>query len=251
MRSFTLLASLGAVACTGLALASCGGGDDNDAATTADVSEVEVEKPVPEFGNTPLSSGVRYRTEVFEPRLSLTLPDGTWRTELPQSRAVFALKLLHPPPTRLAILAFEHIEKVFDPVRGGQEPADAVAAPADFAAWLTEHPYLVATEPVRVDIGTASGVQIDVTVKSVPEKLQAPECDGKTRCLSLFVMKDVARAQEIPVVYPAKTKARYLVLDVGGKSVVVEMFVEPASRFEAVMPAMQKVLDTVEFDAAS
>ena len=51
------------------------------------------------------------------------------------------------PPITASGVSFHHMTSVFPPKTGGVIPGDAVAGPADLAAWLTTHPHLRATRP--------------------------------------------------------------------------------------------------------
>jgi hypothetical protein len=149
------MTALAPIAAAAALAAGCGGGDEGaaDAAPPAATT-----KPLPAVADNPLIPGTRYVTERFAPKLSIALPEGAWRTGMPESGELVEFQLLSSKPTWLSMFAFQHIDKVFDPRKGGTTAADAEPAPKDFAAWLRSHPRLKTTPPADVELGGAKGV---------------------------------------------------------------------------------------------
>jgi hypothetical protein len=77
-------------------------------------------------------------------------------------------------------------------------------------------------------VGGLSGKQIDVAASS-------------TRYVPLYPGIYVLPSDE-------GLKDRYVIVDVGGETVVIDV-VAPADKFDEVLPKAQKVLDTVEWSA--
>jgi hypothetical protein len=87
-----------------------------------------------------------------------------------------------------------------------------------------------------VSVEGASGVRIDVTNTSPPESYPHWYCDEQPRVL-LFpsgVASFVGR------------KDRFVIVDVGGETVVIDVGA-PEDKFDEFLPKAQKVLDTVEW----
>jgi hypothetical protein len=85
------------------------------------------------------------------------------------------------PPITVSGVSFHHITRVFPPKTGGVIPGDAVAGPADFATWLTTHPYLRATNPKPVEALGLKGVSIDVRVKSSQPRAEPASAFAKAK----------------------------------------------------------------------
>jgi uncharacterized protein YjbI with pentapeptide repeats len=100
-----------------------------------------------------------------------------------------------------------------------------------WVSWLKEHPNLETSEPKPVRIGAASGMQIDVTDVSLPEKISE---------IPLFL------TNFNEVIVTPKRKDRFLIVDVGEETVVVNVSA-PADKPNEVFSKAQKLLDTVEW----
>jgi len=187
-----------------------------------------------------LVAGKRYSPAIFRPRMSFVLPENRWETAEPESERSLAIRLAAPQPTRRAILAFVRVERVFDPQKGGRTAADGVAAPKDFADWLERHPRLKSEPAVSVEVGGALGRQVDVTVRQAPQRCETP--DGPQPCLRLYLSGDV------PIEFGKGDRLRYMVLDVGGEQLVVELYISPGQRFEAVLPDLEAAIKQLSFE---
>jgi hypothetical protein len=100
-----------------------------------------------------------------------------------------------------------------------------------WVSWLKEHPNLETSEPKPVRVGAASGMQIDVTDVSLPEK---------TSEIPLFL------TNFNEVIVTPKRKDRFLIVDVGEETVVVNVSA-PADKANEFFSKAQKLLDTVEW----
>jgi hypothetical protein len=215
-----------------LALLAACGGDDEKAAVKPTVT------PFPSITFGELHNGASYASRKFEPAVTLTIPPtGTWKAAGADSPDHVELEPEPEPPLSGSGISFHHMTKVFPPEQGGVIPGDAVAGPADFAAWLTSHPHLRTTEPKPVEAMGLKGVSIDVRVKSSqPRKYK--DC-GKVEgeCVVMFI------GSVEPIVYGSKSLARYYVLQQpDGKQLVVEEWAEPASAFKRAQPQLDAVL---------
>jgi hypothetical protein len=218
-----------------LALLTACGGDDKPSAATAAKPTVT---PYPSIDFGDLENGASYASRKFKPALTLTIPqEGEWNTVGPDNPDHVELEPEPVPPITGSGVSFHHMTRVFPPRTGGVIPGDAVAGPADFAAWLTTHPHLRATKPKPVEALGVKGVSIDVRVKSSqPRKYK--DC-GKVEgeCVVMFI------GSVEPLVYGSKTFARFYVLEQpDGKQLVVEQWAEPASAFAKAEPPLEAVV---------
>jgi hypothetical protein len=215
-------------------LTACGGDDKPSAATAAKPTVT----PYPSIDLGDLENGASYASRKFEPALTLTIPqEGEWHTAGADNPDHVELEPEPVPPVSSSGISFHHMTRVFPPDEGGVIPGDAVAGPADFAAWLTSHPHLRTTKPKPVEALGLKGVSIDVRVKSSQTR-KYKDC-GKVEgeCVVMFI------GSVEPLVYGSKTFGRFYVLDEpGGKQLVVEEFAEPASAFKKTEPQLDAVL---------
>jgi uncharacterized protein YjbI with pentapeptide repeats len=183
----------------------------------------------------------RYATREFEPALSLKLGHG-WQLEESGVQERPDMLFIGGPrgPEERASLKFISPVHVFDP-SNPSEPKE-VPAPdnADgWASWFQKHPNLDTSEPVPMSVGGKSGVRIDVT--STPENSSAVYC-GRVPCVYLFP------AGGSGIVSYVRTKDRFVIVDVEGKTVVIHVSA-PAGKFDEFLTKARKVLDTVEWKA--
>jgi hypothetical protein len=195
--------------------------------------------PFPPIDRADLITGRTYRTRLFTPNITLTMPEGDWLATGADSADHIEMEPVVEPPVEDATLGFHHMTQVFDPATGGKIPGDAVAGPADFASWLTHHPHLRTTKPKPVEALGLKGVSIDVRVKSSQPR-RYKDC-GKVggECVVMF------NSKVEPVVYGSQTFGRFYVLEQpDGKQLVVEQAVTPASAFKAEKPTFDAVLES-------
>lgn len=221
-----------------LVLAGCGGdGSGGERAGTATSEAGSKATPLPAVALAELEAGKHYVSRKFTPKITLTIPTAGWviSSDVPDHVEI------EPPteqPVEDAGIGFHHMTKVFDPVKGGEIPGDAVAGPDDFAAWLVDHPHLTTTKPKPVEALGLRGVSIDARVKSGQSKVYR-DC-GKVDpevCVVMFI-----GAIE-PVVWGRSSKTRFLVLDQpDGRQLVVELWVDPAKQFAGEAKLLQRVV---------
>lgn len=210
-----------------LAIAGCGGGEDAPKKAAAPKPSIT---PFPTVDFADVKPGVEYTTQAFEPAIRITIPEGEWKAESADKPDHIEIVVDADPPVQTAGIGFHHMTKVFPPEKGGVIPGDAVDGPDDFAAWLTSHPHLNASEPEPVEALGLKGVSVDVTVRSSqPRKYK--DC-GKVEgphCVVMYV------GGIEPLVYGSQTSARFLVLEQpDGGELVVEQFAEPRRAFKKV-----------------
>lgn len=220
-----------------VALATACGGDEKQTAAPAKPTVT----PFPTIDRADLAVGTTYTTQQFKPNITLTLPDGEWIAAGADSPEHVEIEPTPEDPVDSSALAFHHMTQVFPPETGGVTPGDAVPGPGDFAKWLTDHPHLRATKPKPVEALGLKGVAIDVRVKSSQPR-QYKDC-GKVEgdCVVMFVGKVE------PIVYGSKSLGRFYVLEQpGGKQLVVEQYIEPASALKAQQPAFDAILESAK-----
>jgi hypothetical protein len=162
-----------------LALLTACGGDDKPSAATAAKPTVT---PYPSIDLGDLKNGASYASRKFKPELTLTIPrEGEWNTAGADNPDHVELEPEPVPPITVSGVSFHHITRVFPPKTGGVIPGDAVAGPADFATWLTTHPYLRATNPKPVEALGLKGVSIDVRVKSSQPRAEPASAFAKAK----------------------------------------------------------------------
>jgi hypothetical protein len=119
-------------------LTACGGHDEPSAATAAKPTVT----PYPSIDLGDLENGASYASRKFKPELTLTIPqEGEWNTAGADNPDHVELEPEPVPPVSSSGISFHHMTRVFPPDKGGVTPGDAVAGPADSAAWLTSHPH--------------------------------------------------------------------------------------------------------------
>ena len=140
-------------------------------------------------------------------------------------------------PVQMSGFGFHHMTQVFPAEEGGETPGDATEAPDDFAAWLTEHPHLRATEPKPVEALGLQGVSIDVTVASSQPKLYRDCGKHEGDCVVMYV------GGIEPYVMGSQSTSRFLVLDQpDGKQLVVELWAEPRRVFRKQVEVFEEIL---------
>ena len=195
--------------------------------------------PLPEVDFADVEGGTTYTTKLFQPALTFTLPEGEWELYGADSPEHVELEPEADDPVDDAAIGFHHVTQVFDPKKGGKTPGDTVAAPEDFAKWLTDHPHLNTTTPKKTEALGLEGVSIDVRVKSSPPNI--PDDCGKYEgdCVPLFIGKIEA------ILYASKTFGRFYVLEQpDGKQLVVEQFVKPVAGTKAGLKILDELLES-------
>ena len=221
-----LLLALGA-----LAIGGCGGDDDDEsAASERPATTAEKARALPVQADSPVVPDLDYTTTLFEPKATIRVPGGAWTTVAPESRDHVGIGLTSDGSFNLAGFGLHRMTKVADPQRGAATVADAVDAPEDYIAWLADHPRLDATEPTEVTVAGVKGTQIDVSPSSFPKRrpVGCKEEPPFQPCLVLFF--DGAE----PVWYYRSGQIRFTGIDVGGEQIVLEQFVDPDKRFDAI-----------------
>ena len=183
----------------------------------------------------PISPG-EYVTAKFEP---------AFRYEVGEGWAALDQEMAH----WLGIRNSEGSEVTFTSPLHGFDPSNPselkeVPAPQEvdkWVSWFQSHPNLDTSKPVPVSVGGTSGIQIDVTTTSALENYPQEQCIQP--CVLLYP------ASESAIVSYEGSKDRFVIVDVGGKTVLIDVSA-PTDKFDEFLPKAQKVLDTVEWEGA-
>jgi hypothetical protein len=227
------------------ALAAGGCGDDDEPAAQKSKPAAAKQRDLPVQGDFPVVPGVEYTSTRFEPKVTLSVPDGAWRTLDPESRDHITIDLTSDGTFNLAGFGLHRMTKVADPQRGAQTVADAVDAPPDYIEWLAEHPRLEASEPKDVQVGDLKGRQIEVSPKSFPKRRPAgcKEEPPYQPCLVLYFMGAE------PTWFYKSGRIRFTALDVGGEQIIAEEFVDPDERFAAIdAEKLEPIVSSLRFN---
>jgi hypothetical protein len=138
-------------------------------------------------------------------------------------------------------LIFTNPSHVYDP----SNPSEPKELPApqnakEWLSWFQRHPNLDTSKPVPVSVGGTSGMRIDVTASSTPENYPRKIC-GKQPCVPLYPIG----GWDIFSTPPGAGKDRYVIVEIGGEAVVINVFAPPG-KFDTFSPKAQEVLDSVE-----
>jgi hypothetical protein len=183
-------------------------------------------------GQLQLPTG-KYVAYVFKPALSFRVNDDwqLWRDTRDE---------LFLEGSQGGQLIFTRPSRVFDP-SSLSEP-NMVPAPEsadEWASWFQKHPNLDTSEPVPVSMSGASGLRIDVTLSSTPENYSRALC-GEQPCVPLT---------GTGIVSTKGWKDHFIIVDVDGEPVVIDVSAASADEFDEFLPKAQEVLDTVEWES--
>jgi uncharacterized protein YjbI with pentapeptide repeats len=198
------------------------------------------------YKNKPIAIPAGQHTAEFDPAFSFEVGEG-WIRDSSETPNWLAISLPSEQGEQGEILGqvfFTTPSHVFDL----SSPNGPTAAPApetvdEFVSWFREHPSPTIEEPVPVRVGGVSGMRIDVTDYSVPRAFPREYyCDEQPCWVPLFTIQDVGAW----IVGVEGGKDRYVILNVGGEMVVINV-AGPNDNFDEFLPKAQKVLDTVEW----
>jgi uncharacterized protein YjbI with pentapeptide repeats len=178
-----------------------------------------------------------YDTEQFQPAFRFEVASSEWQFTSPDTTD--ALSVQGPEGGQLT---FTNPLWIFDSNKLSKalKVPESVNAP-DWASGLQRYPGIHTSNVDRRTVGDKSGWQIDVTDTSAPEKYPQDVC-GDEPCIPLY-----AGARESTIVSVHDNwKYRFIFLDVGGETVVINV-AAPADKFDEFLPKAREVLGTVEW----
>jgi uncharacterized protein YjbI with pentapeptide repeats len=211
------------------------------------MSNEELEQETSSLGSAIMPDGQRHKsvttefvTTEFEPAFSISLSE-EWEIGAGQERSD-SISIYGPEQGSLLFTRPSH---VFDPPSSPSE-STKVSAPEtakEWLSWFQRHPNLETSKPVPVNVGGASGMQIDVTTSSTlgdyPRKIFCPE-----PCVPLYPSSGGSPIYAAPS--DEGGKDRYVIVDVGGETVVINFFA-PTDEADTFSQKAQKFFDTVEW----
>jgi uncharacterized protein YjbI with pentapeptide repeats len=185
--------------------------------------------------NIPILAG-QHTTDEFDPAFSFEVGE-RWKDNRSETPTFAEISLWSDSGQPLGQIFFTTPSHVFDP----SNPSKLSMVPPpenveEWASWFQRHPNLETSKPVRVSVGGESGVQIDVTPSSTLESYPRDLCVRP--CVMLY--------PPVPIVSLKGGKDRFVIVDVGDKTVVIDV-AAPVDKFDAFLPKAQKVLNSVEW----
>jgi hypothetical protein len=221
------------------ALSACGGGgaEGGGGKEQAEQKEQAKASAIPEEGK-PLSPG-KYTTTKFKPALSFQVVDEGWVTLVSEQPEYFVVS--GGSPESPLYLGFATPGRVYDPER--LPKTVVVPGPKDWVGWYRNHPYLKTGKATSVSVGGVSGVQFETEVSSVPRDLR--NYCGQQSCIPVWQLGPT----DFEWVLLAGHRDQLTILDVGGETVIIDVLA-PAGEFDELLPKVQKVLDTVEWEGS-
>jgi WD40 repeat protein len=209
-------------------------------------------KPVPD-GPLPVGS---YSAIGFDPRLSFTL-DGGWQATTFLGRfeegetlgTVVQLQQADLPSNGLTFILLNP-GRAIDGRKDWDERRNIVPFPSDLAGWLATHPNLETQPPEAVTVGGVEGVSVETLVTSVPRENPWPVCGGCVTLLAFTLDHQTGpiRTDDLINALGPGEVDRWVVLEVGGRRILVNYFSASQEDFEEFLTIVQDVLDTVRFE---
>ena len=144
-------------------------------------------------------------------------------------------------PGYYGISAYSQFHLYKDPCRpsaGFINPtAESSLSPAQVAAQVAKWKGFQMTSPTPVAVGGANGVALDFHYI-----LDAAACDNAGQLQTLEANKG-----NVDMYYADKMQTRYVILDVGGKTLLLEVWAYQTPMDDR-MPALQRILDSLHFN---
>jgi hypothetical protein len=185
--------------------------------------------------------GEGYVTDEFEPAFRLEFGEAGWAWKV--SRQTADEVHMRYVPDFWGEIVFVSPLHVFDP----SNPSERKEVPApetvhEWVSWFQRHPTLETSNPVPESVGGVSGMQIDVTC--VPWPRDASFRQEPLPCSPPFPIREGI----VTYTEGAERKDRYIIVDVRGETVLINVGTETEERkFAEFLPIAQKVLDTVKW----
>ena len=203
-----------------LALGACGGGGNSAQ------KEANKPRPLPE-NNVTLHPG-EYRSEEFEPSLSLTVGKG-WEHVAPELSDKLAISPGGEPGDPLLI--FRNLQEVYKPAKSMDTPS-AMKAPEDMVGWFQHHPYLKTEKPEPITIGGVKGEQFEWVVAE-----DAPYAEVDTFKYSDGSDATAAKGFKYRAIVLENVKGETVTIGIGSK----------ADEFDEFAPEARKVVESVKW----
>jgi TRAP-type transport system periplasmic protein len=211
-------------------LLGCGAGVGAGGGASPGASSPSLQ-PLPERGETPLLPG-RYVTTRFRTPFAVTVRDDRWRVGHDFATEVVLVSgsacCRQNANDHTGVVAFLQPTGVFD-----SEWGTRTDLPTDVAAWIRRNPHVKSSRISRVVVGGVAGVQFDSSFRS-----ESPRGRGCARLLRASVGAfSLCRGD----------RARFVVLRVMGKQVVIAIQAFPASGMPELARAARPLLGSTRF----
>lgn len=182
-----------------------------------------------------------HRSNQLVPAISYETPDG-WRNviDLPD-----VYKLDPPGAVSPYILVWTHAAISDQTTRCSLDPdPNRGRSAADWIAFLTSHPGLDASEPIDIDFGGVTGQQVELAVAAD----WTETCPNHDKPYVILLTQPVdGRPGEYGL--PADQRVLMTVVDVGGRTVVIESYGDQSPvMFASSIAAAKALIATFRFD---
>lgn len=192
---------------------------------------------------SPLPAGT-YRTGVFEPAFTFTVPDGLHLlVQLPYGLG------LAPDPTAtidvdadvFSVSRLEDVQVQQPVLPDPGEEAVPVPVPDDIVGWLTDIEYLKTSAPEPVTVGGLEGMVLDFTV-DLPDD-RGPCTPILVRCILLFHHTPTG----VWTFFPDDKIARIWVLDSDREPVLIIAETTPGTDADKFLDEAEQIVSTIDF----
>jgi hypothetical protein len=189
-----------------------------------------------------------HRSVHLQPAVAFTTPDG-WKNSI-DAATVFKLDPTDPAiPADAYILVWSNVS-IADQTANCDPVAKAGlgSAVADWITYLRAHPGLNASAPTPISLGGSSGQAIDLVVRPTWTK----KCPGVTNPVVQFILDTDPVVGKVLYGASSLTRMHLLVLDVGGKTVLVQVYTSDSdAAFSSTMAKVQPLIDSFVFTAGN
>jgi WD40 repeat protein len=205
----------------------------------------------------PISDGLlppgEYRAVGFDPPLSFTVQEGwyaqtflDWAKEgQTQVAVVVQLQQADRPTDGLAFYMLDP-GRAIDGRKEWDERRNIEPFPSNLPGWLKDHPNLQATRVRPVTVGGVDGVSVDTLVTSVPQN-SWPNCGECVTPFTFGLQNETGPMtdEDLVNVLPLDELDRWIVLDTGESTILVNAFSSTRKGFRDFMPIVDRLLETV------
>jgi hypothetical protein len=192
----------------------------------------------------PLTAGEHQATNFFLD-LTFTTPDG-WVNirDIPRT---YQLEPVSSLASRIQIMGMNAIAEQTESC--GPVPKTGVgSAVQDFITAVQTHPGLVASEPVPAEIDGFQGQAIDFVLATSWDQM-CPEIDAFSPLV--LMLTDSGDPPGRTITYNVDQRVRWIVLDVRGETIIVELVGPPTeSSFASAVERAQPIVDSLRFGTA-
>jgi hypothetical protein len=183
-----------------------------------------------------------YVTDEFEPAFRLEFGEAGWAWKVSRQTAD-EVHVRYVPELEAELLFTSplHVFDLSDPSTYPSKPKELPAPETvhEWVSWFQSHPNLETSNPVPESVGGVSGMRIDVTCVPWPRDASLRQI---LPCSPPFPIRAGSSGTQ-----GAEVKDRYIIVDVRGETVLIDVATETEGKFDEFLPKAQKVLDSVEW----